>query len=744
MTSNSSSELGMLDMDSPTVTQLELLRLKRERDELASQLNDANAENDAKDALILSLREQLDRERWRSKEFSISGSPPAAPSCCPRGPVHRSSPCSSGVDSCCSTTSYSTTASSVPRELSVRDAVEEIQRWLFMEGGHLMGVEEMVAAYCSHVRSKLGVPVDRLFIGGLMLHPQLSAYVWKWEHGQDFDGHEIPRDIFEKKKSMFSPDEPFIVLMDGRAEMVRMQARDEHIPKDCEWFQRDGYQDYIALPLQYRGKFVGAIGWSTKTPGGFTDKDVQFFERSLAALSTVMRLHTNDLVMKTLMGRLEDEVAERTQELEKANSRLEAANKRVLEQSANQLFHFAMASHEIRTPLNCIVAMSSLLLDEGNVLPEHQRETVRMITSSGDLLAGVVNDVLDFASLESGKVDIALEPTNLQDTINVVIQAMEIKGRPRGQTIRCDQIDFSVLPRVIETDAMRLQQVLFNLIGNSIKFSKDGGIVDLFIEICDDDEGDVCFIEFRVKDYGRGIAPKNLAKIFKPFEQGCKETQKMYGGTGLGLAIAQRLVKGMNGSMSADSVLGQWTEVVVTLPQNRDSLVKNSVLVVDKHDVTKPPGDHVPAEQVAHLASNSKEERFLQKGTASKALCDARVLVADDNLVNQKILRRVLQRLGLQHIDVVSNGQEAVDKEKANTYDCVLMDVQMPVLDGIETTRAILARERCAKAPSIVFVTAHALETFRQDAVAAGGCDFISKPFNLQKIKAVFDVLGYF
>ena len=179
---------------------------------------------------------------------------------------------------------------------------------------------------CLRVLSKLlqGIPLDRLFIGGLMLHPQVSAYVWKWELGKGFNGHEIQRDVFEKKKKMFSPDEPFIVLMDGRSKMVRMQAADEKIPKDCEWFRRDGYSDYIALPLEYRGSFVGAIGWSTKDADGFTDEEIELFERSLAALSTVMRLHTNDLVMKTLMGRLEDEV------------------KRVSEQASKQLKHFAM------------------------------------------------------------------------------------------------------------------------------------------------------------------------------------------------------------------------------------------------------------------------------------------------------------------------------------------------------------------------------------------------------------------
>jgi hypothetical protein len=266
---------------------------------------------------------------------------------------------------------------------SVRDSVEEIQRWLFMEGGHMKDVEEMVTEYCVHVR-KMGIPLDRLFVGGLMLHPHISAYVWRWEVDDAFDGHEIPRKVFEQKKKLFSADEPFTVLMDGRASSVRMRSTDEHIPKDCQWFRDKGYQDYLALPTMHRCEFMGGIAWSTKTPNGFCEKEIEFFHRSLAALTTVMRLHTNDLVMKTLMGRLENEVANRTWELAAANHSLEKANKRVLQQSAAQLKRFAMMKHEIRTPLNCIIGISSLLLDTG--MDATQQDFVRMINDFGILV----------------------------------------------------------------------------------------------------------------------------------------------------------------------------------------------------------------------------------------------------------------------------------------------------------------------------------------------------------------------
>jgi len=170
-----------------------------------------------------------------------------------------------------------------PRELqvsdlsfSVRDAVEEIQRWLFMEGGHMKGVEELITEYCVHVR-ELGIPLDRLFVGGLMLHPQVSAYVWKWETNCPFDGHEIPRKDFEQKKKLYSNDEPFTILLDGRAEQVRMRASDDYIPKGCQWFLEERYQDYLALPIKHRDEFKGGMAWSTKSPNGFGEEEIEFF-----------------------------------------------------------------------------------------------------------------------------------------------------------------------------------------------------------------------------------------------------------------------------------------------------------------------------------------------------------------------------------------------------------------------------------------------------------------------------------
>jgi signal transduction histidine kinase/CheY-like chemotaxis protein len=635
---------------------------------------------------------------------------------------------------------------------SVRDSVEEIQRWLFLEGGHMKDVEEMVTEYCVHVR-KMGIPLDRLFIGGLMLHSEVSAYVWKWEVGFDFDGHEIPRKDFERKKVLFSADEPFTVLMDGRASSVRMRSTDEQIPRDCQWFQREGYQDYLALPIMYRGDFIGGMAWSTKSENGFCEKEIEFFEKSLAALTTVMRLHTNDLVMKTLIGRLEND----SRELAASNQSLEKANKRVLKQSAAQLKHFAMMSHEIRTPLNCIIGISSLLMDTGMDATQH--DFVRMINNSGDLLCCVVNDVLDYSRLESGNVEINIQRTNLRETVDTVVKSIEIKGGERNLVVHTLLDD--TLPTFVDTDGSRLQQILYNLLGNAIKFSKDGGTIDFTVLMCEEKASpNEKLLRFIVRDCGKGIKKKDIKKIFLPFDQGSSETEREYGGTGLGLAITRKLVKVLGGTVCVESEPGEWCEFVVDLPcverlsENAEMMLPKiatpdepltaATLQITRSMAFPPPSSPMPSMNKMSL-SNARSRLELPfsgcEQETESCYANIRVLVAEDNKINQKVMKRMLLRLGLEQIDIVENGQEAVDRETTQTYDVILMDMDMPVMDGLEATRQIVARPRVEStdvAPKIIFVTAHALDTFRAQAKAAGGDGFISKPFNLQKIESVF------
>ena len=736
---------------------------RREIQSLKDENELLRVENAKKDTLISSLRKKLEAEAFSasgasagdfnplkrlSSSFSIPDEVDAIDIPKSINPLHtQESFTSVGGEDIFFSSSF-----------DVREAVEDIQRWLFMDGGHLINVQELLCEYSIYVRDRLQVPLDRLFVGGLMLHPQMSAYVWKWEHGCDFDEHEIPREAFEKRKKLFSKDEPFIVLMDNRAPSVRMRASDTYFPPDCKWFVEQQYQDYLALPILHRGKFLGGMAWCTKESSGFSADHIEFFKESLAALTTTLRVHTNDLVLRTLKSRLEDEINERTKDLAKAN-------KQILEQSAAQLRHFAMMSHEIRTPLNCIVGMSSLLMTDPSIESSH-KESLRMITRSGDLLVSVVNDVLDYSRLESGAVEIKYEPTDFSGIIDLVVHSMSAKARTRKVTI--EKTIETGFPSMVQMDGSRLQQVLYNILGNAVKFSKEDSVVEFSTRLLDKKDTTLNqsiaadqVIEIVVKDYGKGIAQNDIKCIFEPFNQGNEEDGRIYGGTGLGLAITSRLVKALGGSISAESELGSWSTFTVLLPCNEAVTEETAVDDTQKNpqspiEPIKPNPPLLRTELLLRsdslsstLHSQSSDsapprttaaQRRLENGNIISD--DTKILVVDDNAINRKVLLRMLSRMGAKDVETAEDGLEACEKEETTIYDVILMDMEMPVMGGLEATRRILDRDRGeVDPPKIVFVTAHALNTFHQQAIEAGGVGFVAKPFNLKKLKAMFESL---
>jgi hypothetical protein len=222
------------------------------------------------------------------------------------------------------------------RGFNLSHALESIQRWMFTRGGEVEDLSTFLFEYAEQSKS-LGIRLDRLFVGGLMLHPNVSAYVWKYEEGVPFESREIPRDVFTERTALYGGDAPFIVLMDGRAQRIRIRSSDAVIPEDCNWFKRLGYEDYFALPIKHRGEFKGAVAWCTKHNNGFGPDHIAFFEQSMAPLSAIVRTHTSDIVMSKLVDRLQEEVVDRTQELAQANQDLAKANQRILNQSQAQL-----------------------------------------------------------------------------------------------------------------------------------------------------------------------------------------------------------------------------------------------------------------------------------------------------------------------------------------------------------------------------------------------------------------------
>ena len=250
------------------------------------------------------------------------------------------------------------------KQASLDESVDRVHRWLFVEGGHYDDAQELLENYAEFLRTQLQIQIDRLYYGGVGLHPKLTAYMWKWEYGQDFSFSEMPPEIFERRNEIFSPDEPFSILETGRADFIRIKSTDTNIPQTemAKWFRSEHYHDYFALPDIHRNQSKGGMAWATKSKGGFSDDHIKFFERTMPALCTVMRVHTNDLVLNTLTERMEMEIEDRTLELAQANEDLAEANDQLEQHQSKQLEHFACMSHEIRTPLNCIVGLSSLML----------------------------------------------------------------------------------------------------------------------------------------------------------------------------------------------------------------------------------------------------------------------------------------------------------------------------------------------------------------------------------------------
>ncbi|KAL3921320.1 MAG: hypothetical protein SGILL_002808 [Bacillariaceae sp.] len=747
--------------------------------------------------------------------------------------------------------SASTAASATNNEsASVDDVVGQIQRWLFLKGGNLRDVPSLLSQYCNFCRSFCNMThLDRLVIAGMMLPPKVSAHVWQWESGK----HNVDDGVSETEVEHL--DESFAGLIEGQTMQVRIQAGSNHaIPAGCTWFAEGNYFDYLALPIYHNGEFAGAMTWATKNPKGFSEKDIQIFHESLAALSTVLRLHTNDMNMKALQQRLMDDVKNQTEDLAKANHRLVANNKRVMKQAQDQLKHFAMMSHEIRTPLNCIVGLSNLLLENPeNPLDPQVEESLTMITASGDLLLAVVDDVLDYSKLSTGNVEIEMAPMDIRKIVRTVVESVRIKAasvsKENPLQFRTDISE--ALPKWVDLDGRRLQQILYNLLGNAIKFGKLGKYVDFSIKVIHDESKDSkdkscattatsntfgSYMLFAIKDYGTGIDDQEMKTIFQPFQQSASN-DPVDGGTGLGLAITSQLCKVLGGDVSVSSEKGKWAEFVVKLPLIRSSnipeapesptaacieemertLMRRSKLTKSmsqrlraslqgsaafedldapnledpsvsvenlpdrsadhteesKNNKPRPKtsqGDPAPSSTIKSDAGSQPnssahsvaETKTLQEPASTAApttkapptsepkettepFANLRVLIAEDNLINQKVLNRTLMRLGMKNVDIVENGQEAVNKSAENVYDIVFMDWCMPVMDGLEATKRIVARRQEKPGqvhPCILFLTAHALEDYREKAAQAGGDGFISKPFKLAAIKEFLDKQG--
>ncbi len=351
----------------------------------------------------------------------------------------------------------------------------------------------------------------------------------------------------------------------------------------------------------------------------------------------------------------------------------------------------ANMSHEIRTPMNAIIGFNNRLMKTN--LTAEQKDFVFAVQSSGENLLTIVNDVLDFSKIEAGMVKLESIRFNLPDLLRSVHNMFYMQAREKKIEL---QINISEnVPQFVLGDPTRLTQILLNLVGNALKFT-DTGAVSILAESINQNEENY-YLQFKIKDTGIGIAKEKIHEIFNRFTQEKSDTNRIYGGTGLGLSIVKRLLELQNGTIMVDSEKDKGSTFTFIIPFSKTNGL--------------------------HIDTKIKPEKAGEPFTKH----NVKILVVEDNIMNQKLAGFMLNDWGFDH-DICNNGKTALEKIKNNNYDLILMDIQMPGMNGYETTEVL--RTQLKLHLPIIAMTAHALPGEKEKCISHGMTDHISKPIN--------------
>ncbi len=496
----------------------------------------------------------------------------------------------------------------------------------------------------------------------------------------------------KKYQTLFETNSDAVVILDE-------QGFTDCNPATLTMFGMDSVATFLNTPIPQLGTSVQASGMTAydhakqainrARSSGHAVMDWQGRRQDGSVFSAEIALHAMELEGRPVIQAIMRDVSERRA----AEAAKEAAREAALQMAHAKSQFVANVSHEIRTPMHGILGMSGLLLK--TPLDGQQREYVSTLKSSAESLLTIINDILDFSKIEAGKLtieQIPFSPAALMHGVAALFQARALEKNLKLTLALPEEI-----PSALLGDPTRIRQILLNLVDNAIKFTDRGG-VELRARFEPDQDGIGC--QFRVRDSGIGMSEETQSRLFQAFSQADSSTTRRYGGTGLGLAVSSQLADLMGGQLTVDSEPGKGSTFTLSL------LLSPSTL----------PLAELPVQPAIQL--------------------QGRILVVEDHPVNQKVLAHQLREMGLQHA-VAASGRQALGMLETDAFDLVLMDWQMPEMDGLEATRLIRQLPTDIRHIPIIALTANASEGFREACLDAGASDYLSKPYTESALAAL-------